>query len=89
MITWQQSELEIIAATDEVTLAVEHRDGSAGTPVIMWSVVVDGQVYVRAVRGEASPWYRRALITGRGEFAVGSVRVRVVVARRSIAPCGR
>jgi hypothetical protein len=79
MSTWDAAALEQVATNDEVRLAVDKPDGSAGNPVIMWAVTVDGEVYVRAVRGDTSPWYRRAQVTGAGELAVGSLRTRVAI----------
>jgi hypothetical protein len=34
----------------------------------IWSVVVDGEAYVRSVRGERGAWYRRAVRAGRLEI---------------------
>lgn len=79
MTTWNPAAIAQVAANDEVHLAVDKRDGSVGAPVIMWSVDVDGEVYVRAVRGDTSPWYRRAQVTKAGEFMVGSVQQRVTI----------
>ena len=32
-----------------------------GTPTWVWSVVVDGGLYVRAYHGQGSRWYKAAL----------------------------
>lgn len=79
MTTWDAAAIEQVATNDEIRLAVDKPDGSAGKPVIMWSVDVDGEVYVRAVYGDASPWYRRALVTEAGELMVGSLQARVAI----------
>lgn len=79
MSTWDPAAIEQVATNDEIRLAVDKQDGSAGKPVIMWSVDVDGEVYVRAVYGDTSPWYRRALVTETGELKVGSLQARVAI----------
>jgi hypothetical protein len=69
---WTPDELERLAAEDEIDLASFRRDGSARSPVTMWMVIDEGDVYVRAVKGVDGPWYRhlrgtdRARVTGAG-----------------------
>jgi hypothetical protein len=43
--------------------------------VPIWSVVVDGEAYVRSYRGERGAWYRRALREGRVEIEGIEARV--------------
>lgn len=80
MSTWQSPDLEQINTNKEIHLAVDKRDGSAGKPVIMWAVELNGEVYVRAVHGDESPWYRRALEVQQATMEMGSLHTRVTLA---------
>ena len=61
MSSWEKDELEKIANTDDLHIAPFREDGTTcGTPTWIWSVVVDGDVYVRAYNGRNSRWYRAA-----------------------------
>lgn len=48
----------------EIEMHTPRRDGSTSSRPI-WVVVVDGEAYVRSVRGEHGDWYRRAARDGR------------------------
>jgi hypothetical protein len=58
---WPKDELQRIAGADDLHIAPFREDGSYGTPTWIWSVAVDGDLYVRAYNGEASRWYQSAL----------------------------
>ncbi len=61
MSSWKKDELEKIANTDDLHISPFREDGTTyGTPTWIWSVVVDGDVYVRAYNGRNSRWYRAA-----------------------------
>ncbi|TWB94629.1 hypothetical protein FBZ93_10969 [Bradyrhizobium macuxiense] len=61
MTAWTQDELGKIAASDDLRIAPLREDGqTCGTPTWIWSVVVDGALYVRAYNGKASRWYQAA-----------------------------
>lgn len=62
MNTWPENVIEAIAASDDLHIAVHHPDHtSTGTLTWIWSVVVSGQLYVRAWNGTRGRWYRSAL----------------------------
>ena len=62
MTVWAQDELVKIAASDDLHIAPLREDGvTYGTPTWIWSVNVDGDLYVRAYNGRASRWYKAAL----------------------------
>ena len=72
MTTWSQDELQQIAATDDFHISPYREDGATpGTPTWIWSVVVDGDVYVRAYNGTASRWYQAALRQRAGRIRAG------------------
>jgi len=74
--TWPEDELARIASTDDLHVAPFREDGTTyGTPTWIWSVVVDGDLYVRAYNGRSSRWYRAALEQKAGRImAAGMVK---------------
>jgi hypothetical protein len=42
-----------------------------GTPTLVWPLVVDGEVYVRAANGQQSSWYMAAMNQKAGRIHVG------------------
>lgn len=62
MSTWAKDEVDKIAATDDLHISPFRDDGKTyGTATWIWSVVVDGDLYVRAYNGQNSRWYQAAL----------------------------
>lgn len=76
MSSWSKQELEKIAGTDDLHIAPFREDGvTHGTLTWIWSVVVDGSLYVRAYNGTASRWYQAAMQQKRGRItAAGMTR---------------
>ena len=61
MSTWAKDEIDKIATTDDLHISPFRDDGKTyGTPTWIWSVVVDGALYVRAYNGKNSRWYQAA-----------------------------
>ena len=61
MSSWPIDQLEAIAAGDDLHISPFRTDGSRyGTPTWIWSVTVDGELYVRAYHGTACRWYQAA-----------------------------
>ncbi len=68
MKNWAQA-VERIAASDDLHIAPFRADGSTyGTPTWIWSVVVDGRLFVRAWNGQRSGWYRSAMAQRAGRI---------------------
>jgi len=62
MSTWSKDKLRKIAETDDLHISPFREDGKTyGTPTWIWSVVVDGALYVRAYNGQNSRWYQAAM----------------------------
>jgi hypothetical protein len=60
--TWSKHELGQIAEADDLHISPLRDDGvTYGTPTWIWSVAVDGALYVRGYNGQSSRWYRAAL----------------------------
>ena len=58
MSTWTTDELAELDRVHEVRVAGRRADGSARTLTIVWHVVVEGELYVRSVKGPDGQWYR-------------------------------
>ncbi|WP_375387086.1 DUF2255 family protein, partial [uncultured Amnibacterium sp.] len=56
--TWTADELDRLARAQELRIAGRGADDALRRLVIIWAVVVDGEVYVRSVRGADGAWYR-------------------------------
>ena len=59
MIAWDHAEPKRIAQADDLHIAPLRDDGkTCGTPTWIWSVAVDGELYVRAYSGRNSAGIR-------------------------------
>jgi hypothetical protein len=58
---WNSDELRKIADADDLHVSPFREDGTTyGTPTWIWSVAVDGALYVRGYNGQESKWYQAA-----------------------------
>lgn len=73
-----QADLDRLHTVPEIRIAPDRDDGKPGKPVIIWVVVVDGQPYVRSVRGEQGKWYQQVLRSRRATLQVEGARLSVV-----------
>jgi len=74
METWPKVELDRIAAADDLHIAPFRDDGTTyGTPTWIWSVVVDGALYVRAYNGTNSRWHKAAIGQKAGRITVAGL----------------
>jgi hypothetical protein len=61
MTGWNTGELREIAKADDLHISPFREDGATyGTPTWIWSVAIDGALYVRGYNGQDSRWYRAA-----------------------------
>jgi hypothetical protein len=78
MSSWSKEELRRIAETDDLHISPFREDGvTYGTPTWIWSVVVDGKVYVRAYNGTNSSWYQAATKQRAGRMTAGGLTKEV------------
>jgi hypothetical protein len=76
---WDKAELAQIAATDDLHIAPLREDGQTyGTPTWIWSVVVDGALYVRAYNGHNSRWYKAAMDQKAGRITAAGMTKEVM-----------
>jgi len=76
--SWLKEELRKIAESDDLHISPFREDGvTYGTPTWIWSVVVDGNLYVRAYNGTNSSWYQAATKQKAGRIAAGGLTKEV------------
>ena len=76
--TWSEVELRKIAAADDLHISPFREDGvTYGTPTWIWSVAVDGDLYVRAYNGQNSRWYRAAARQKAGRITTAGITKEV------------
>jgi hypothetical protein len=73
MSDWTSGELDKVGAAEELELASLRGDGSLRRPVTVWDVRLGANIYVRAIHGRASPWFRGAAERHEGHIAAGGV----------------
>lgn len=74
MSRWSTRECAAIAGSDDFHIAPYRPDGrTPGTLTWIWSVVVDGRVFVRPWHGPRSRWYRAAEAQGAGRITAGGL----------------
>lgn len=69
--------LRLLDRTGEVRIETRRDADSPDHRTIVWVVVVDGEVYVRSVRGRKSRWYREISSNPEGAVLVGERRIPV------------
>ena len=75
---WNKAEIARIARTDDLYVSPFRKDGKTfGTPTWIWSVVVDGDLYVRAYNGTRSRWYRAAMQQKAGRITAAGMTKEV------------
>src|SRR5260370_40667110 len=76
--TWSKEELRKIAEADDLHIAPFRDDGvTYGTPTWIWSVAVDGALYVRAYNGQNSRWYQAAVRQKAGRITAAGLTKEV------------
>ena len=76
--TWSKEDLRRIAETDDLHISVFRDDGKTyGTPTWIWSVVVDGALYVRSYTGKNGRWYQSALKQKAGRISAAGMTKEV------------
>jgi hypothetical protein len=79
---WTAGELQQIAAANHLHIAPFRADGvTYGTPTYIWSVVLDGALYVRAYNGQNSSWYQAAVRQKAGRVQVADIAKEVTFSK--------
>ncbi|SDT04252.1 hypothetical protein SAMN04489751_3590 [Brevibacterium sandarakinum] len=81
MSTWTESELQSFAPADDFHVSPYREDGTTpGTPTFIWSVVADGNLYIRPYNGPGSRWYRAAIAQKAGRIRLAGAEHEVAFA---------
>ena len=76
--TWPPEDLRKIVEADDLHISPFREDGvTYGTPTWIWSVAVDGQLYVRAYSGRSSRWYQAAVTQKAGQIIAAGMTTEV------------
>lgn len=87
MKTWNENEIALIAASDDLHVSPFRDDGQTyGTPTWIWSVVVDGSLYVRPYNGVSSRWYKAAMHQRAGRITAAGLAKKVTFLDASKSP---
>jgi len=73
MNTWTNDELNKIGAAEELLLASLRGDGTLRKPVTIWVVRLDNDLFVRAVNGRDSAWFRGTQVRHEGHIQAGGI----------------
>jgi hypothetical protein len=74
---WNERDLDLIGAAEEIIVAPDRADHTPGPAVPIWVVRVGEALYVRPYRGPSGGWYRRARGTGNGRIRSDGEEFRV------------
>ncbi|REA00991.1 DUF2255 domain-containing protein [Haloferax sp. Atlit-6N] len=75
---WPEDELSEITESDDLHIAPFREDGETyGTPTRIWSVAVEGELYVRAYNGQDSSWYQAAVRETAGQIETAGMTKEV------------
>ena len=78
MANWSKDELRRIGETDDLHISPFREDGKTyGTPTWIWSVAVDGALYVRGYNGQNSRWYQAAVRQKAGRITAAGITKEV------------
>ena len=78
MSPWPDDELSEIAESDDLNVAAFREDGQTfDTPTSVWSVAVEGDLYVRTYEGQNSSWYRAAVRQNAGQIEAAGIMKEV------------
>ena len=76
---WTQEQLDAFSTADDIHVSPFYSDGETpGTPTWIWSVVADGDLYVRAYNGQNSRWYQSAVEQQAGKLSITGKEFNVV-----------
>jgi hypothetical protein len=73
MSPWTADELDRVGNASELRVAGRRKNGSLRNGVIIWSVRVDDEIYIRSVYGPEASWFRGTQVSGDGRIEAGGV----------------
>jgi hypothetical protein len=77
-IAWSSADVSKIAEADGLHISPLRGDGlTFGTPIWIWSVIVEGNLYVRGYNGRRSRWYQAAVQQKAGRITAAGLTKEV------------
>lgn len=73
MTSWTSDELNKIGTAEELEIASLRGDGTLRTPIPIWVVRIDDDLYVRSVNGRTSAWFQGTQVRHDGRVWAGGV----------------
>jgi hypothetical protein len=70
---WRNDELTRVGDAEELQIASARRDGTLGSPRMIWVVPHGDDLYVRSVNGPDAAWFRGTQVRREGHIQAGSV----------------
>jgi len=83
MQTWTNDELNRIGSAEELQFQSLRRDDTLRDPVTIWVVRVGDEIYIRAVHGRSSPWFRGVQTRHAGRIRAGGAEKEVTFVEES------
>jgi len=77
---WTKDQLDKLGGAEEVQISSVGRDGTLRKPVTVWAVRHGDDLYIRAVGGRTSLWFRGAQERHEGRIRAGAVQRDVTFA---------
>ena len=75
-VAWSEDELRKIIEADDLRISPFREDGvTPGTPTWIWTVAVDGGLYVRGYTEQDSRWYQAARRQKAGQITAAARQV--------------
>ena len=74
MTAWTSAELNKVGAAEELEITSLRRDSTPRAPVTIWVVRHGDDLYIRAVKGRAGPWFRGTQSRHQGRIEAGGVK---------------
>ena len=77
MSQWTPDDLALFGDAQEMRVAGMRRDGSLRSPVIVWAVRLEDDLYTRSVNGPDAAWFRSTRPHHRGQVSSDGVVTEV------------
>lgn len=80
--TWSTPEIQAFSTANDFKVSPFYADGKTyGTPTWIWSVTVNGRLYIRAWNGQNSRWYQSAIQQQQGRIFLAGANHDVTFAK--------
>ena len=73
MTEWKSSELDIIGTIEEIDISSLRNDSTLSKPVTIWVVRIGNNLYIRAINGPGSVWFRHTQVRHSGHISADGV----------------